>query len=440
MSKKKQSISTSLPFLFTIGTLIFLVSFMVSSFPIARNPIKTDGIQRVYFADNIGRGHREIIRKFNEVHKGEIEVNAIDLPFSKFNTNQRKELIARNLRSRSSRIDVFSVDLIWVPRFTKWSEPLSPYFSSQFMRNLLPQAIETCYVDGLLYSIPLYIDIGALLYREDLILELPNGENINSRIKRSITWEELLQLGDDYFPGQPIYMAQAEAYEGLICNFNEVYGKSLKNSNTGMMIDLSDSLVIDRVTFLRDLIQSGKAPREVLEMNEDECIDFALKNDVPFIRGWPTTNNRTDVIYDAEKFKKLAIAPLPHFKGEQSSPVFGGWNMMLSKHSPVKDAAIKFMQFAASYEGQRIFYEAEGLLPVQKRFFSSTGEDNRSQRLAFIGSMMDHGIHRPAFVEYTLISDILSERIHQILAGELSPEIGMKMAWVEVQAIQFKGK
>ncbi|NQV16903.1 extracellular solute-binding protein [bacterium] len=440
MPSKIQSISTSLPFLFTIGAFIFLISFLVSSFPLARNPIKTDGVQRVYFADNIGSGHREIIRRFNEVHRGEIEVIAIDLPFSKFNTNQRKELIARNLRSRSSRIDVFSVDLIWVPRFTKWAEPLAPYFSSQFIKNLLSQAMETCYVDGRLFAIPLYIDIGALFYREDIILDLPDGENINQRIKDSITWEELLRIGDQYFPDQPIYLPQAEAYEGLICNFNEILGKSLQDPITGKLIDLSDSLVIARVRFLRDLIKSGKAPTAVLNMTEDDCIHYALERDIPFVRGWPTTNNMLDTRYDPEKFKKLVIAPLPHFSGEKSSPVFGGWNMMLSKHSPVKEAAIEFMQFAASSEGQNIFYESEGLLPVQEQYYKNTEDGSKSQRLQLISKMMDNGIHRPASVEYTLISDVLSERIHQILAGELTAENGMQIAWDEVQAIQEKGK
>jgi multiple sugar transport system substrate-binding protein len=32
-------------------------------------------------------------------------------PFQKFSTNERKELLTRSLRSKSDRIDIFSVDL-----------------------------------------------------------------------------------------------------------------------------------------------------------------------------------------------------------------------------------------------------------------------------------------------------------------------------------------
>ena len=437
-NSRTQSIATSLPFLFTLGAIIFTISFFLSSFPIGRGPIKEDNLQRVYFADNIGYGHAEIIRQFNELHVGEIEVVPIDLPFAKFNTNQRKELIARNLRSRSSRIDVFAVDLVWVPRFTKWAEPLAPYFSPHFLRDLVPQSLETCFVDGKLYAIPLYIDIGALFYREDLILALPDGERINQQIKQSISWTELLSLGDKYFPDQPLYLPQAEAYEGLICNFNEILGRSLQDPETGDLIDLTDSLVVARVQFFKDLIETGKAPREVLHMTEDDCIVYALDHDIPFVRGWPTVNNDRDARYDSIKFEQLSLAPLPHFEGDTSSPVFGGWNMMLSKHSPVKEASITFMQFAASFEGQNILYEAEGVLPVQEQFFTGDATDRRQQRLNNIGEMMKYGIHRPAVDHYTKLSDVISSRLHQILAGELSVNDGLALAWNEIKDIQSK--
>ncbi|NQV29683.1 MAG: extracellular solute-binding protein [Candidatus Marinimicrobia bacterium] len=433
--EKGRSISTSLPFLFTIGALIFFISFLISSFPLGRNPLNTDGIQRVYFADNIGPGHAKIISQFNERNKGEIEVIAIDLPFSKFNTNQRKELIARNLRSRSSRIDVFSVDLIWVPRFTKWAEPLAPYFSPQFLKNIVAKPLETCYVDGALYAIPLYTDIGALYYREDMILALPGGGEINERIKQSISWEELLWIGEKYFPDQALYIPQAVAYEGLICNFNEILGQSLQDEKTGELIDLLDPKVIERVRFMRDLIEKKIAPIASLRMAEDECIRYALNNNIPFVRGWPTVNNDTDARFDALLFKKLAIAPLPHFEGERSTPVFGGWNMMLSKHSPVKEAAIQFIRFAASYEGQKIFYEYDGLLPIQERFYRGEASNARQARLQLIEKMMVNGLHRPMLDQYTLISDILSTRLHQIIGGKLEVEAGLKQAKQEIDAI-----
>lgn len=435
-----KSLTTSLPFLFAIGATIFFLSFLISSFPLGVNPLNTDGIQRVYFADNIGVGHAEIIRQFNELNQGEVEVIAIDLPFSKFNTNQRKELIARNLRSRSSRIDVFSVDLIWVPRFTKWAEPLTPYFSPRLLNDLLTRPLETCYLDDILYAIPLYTDIGALYYREDMILALPDGEAIVERIKNSISWEEMITLREEYFPEKPFFVPQAAAYEGLICNFNEIIGLTLQDEETGDILDLTDPLVIERTRFMQDMFRSNFTPQEALEMTEDDCIRFALDNDIPFVRGWPTVNNEDYQRFDPELFKLLKVAPVPHFEGDRSSPVFGGWNMMLSKHSPVKDAAIKFMKFASSMQGQRIFYESEGLLPIQRTFYESDEPDPHRERLNMVQKMMENGLHRPRLDQYTLISDILSRRIHEVLSDEHEVEVGLALAKEEIEAVLAKGK
>lgn len=88
-------------------------------------------VTQIFFADNISNAHRKLIERFNEEFKGQIEVIPIDLPFSKFSTNERKELLARSLRSKSERIDVFAVDLIWVPRFARWGQPVGNLHSGQ---------------------------------------------------------------------------------------------------------------------------------------------------------------------------------------------------------------------------------------------------------------------------------------------------------------------
>ncbi|MCK5075711.1 MAG: hypothetical protein KAR38_05015, partial [Calditrichia bacterium] len=71
---------------------------------------------KVYFVDNISDAHVVLIDKFNREYEGEIEIVPVNLPFAKFSTNERKELLARSLRSKNDGIDIFAVDLIWVPR------------------------------------------------------------------------------------------------------------------------------------------------------------------------------------------------------------------------------------------------------------------------------------------------------------------------------------
>jgi multiple sugar transport system substrate-binding protein len=111
-------------------------------------------VKKIYYVDNISSAHKKVIARFNEKYKGQIEVEAIDLSFDKFSTNERKELLARYLRSKSDRIDVFAVDQIWVPRFAKWGIPLEKLISPNQKNDLLDKALESCYYEGNLVAVP----------------------------------------------------------------------------------------------------------------------------------------------------------------------------------------------------------------------------------------------------------------------------------------------
>jgi ABC-type glycerol-3-phosphate transport system substrate-binding protein len=143
---------------------------------------RESGVSKVYFADHISPAHTAVIELFNRTHAGRIEVIPVDLNFSKFSTNERKELLARSLRSKSDRLDVFSVDYIWTPRFAKWCVDLNPYVPAAAQRNIIPPAIRSCVYTDRLVAMPLYIDIGVMYYRTDVIGRLPNAAEIDRKL------------------------------------------------------------------------------------------------------------------------------------------------------------------------------------------------------------------------------------------------------------------
>ena len=174
LKNKKSILSTSYFWIIAISLIvIFFILFTI--IPIEFKFSVNEQTSRIYFADNISIAHQQLIDKFNREHKGEIEVVPVNLPFTKFSTNERKELLARSLRSKSNRIDVFSVDVIWVPRFARWCEPIDAYFSDTETDCIIKYILKSCYWDSSLYAIPHYMDIGLMYYRSDLIKKLPNA-------------------------------------------------------------------------------------------------------------------------------------------------------------------------------------------------------------------------------------------------------------------------
>lgn len=397
-------------------------------------------LKRVYFAENITPAHQELINRFNGLHQGEIEVVPVNLPFVKFTTNERKELIVRSLRSRSSRIDVFAVDQIWVPRFAKWAIPLSPYFPKRTLDDFLPAALETCYASETqaLVSIPLFIDLGVLLYRSDLLSKLPDANNNwATKIRTSIDWQDLIDLKQQYFPNQDIFAFQGDGYEGTICDFVEILGGRGVFLGADLPRELVRPEVIEGLQFMIDLIYKYQlASPQVTHFNENLSCEYAINHDVPFIRGWPTSpQNINWAGIQLRKVKFLQLAPLPHASGFKPTPVFGGWNLMISRHSPVKPEAVEFLKFAISTEAQQILLNTGSLLPIRKEFYEPDQLTDKRYRLDYFQEQMQNGIHRPRHPNYTAISDILSSYINQALRQEMSAAAALSQAAFNIKPL-----
>jgi multiple sugar transport system substrate-binding protein len=142
---------------------------------------RTTAVKQLYFADRLTEAHRVLIDEYNRVHEGHVKVIPIDFPNADFTTNERKEILARFLRGEGDGIDVFAVDVIWVQRFERWSEPLDQYFTKAELDRISDEGLQSCYEDGKLVAIPLGLVRGTLLYREDLLRSLPGGERIIER-------------------------------------------------------------------------------------------------------------------------------------------------------------------------------------------------------------------------------------------------------------------
>jgi len=411
--------------LFVFAIIMVLVFNLIS---LNKERFQKKEVTKLYFADNISEAHRKIIDNFNEQYRGRIEVVPINLPFTKFTTNERKELIARSLRSRNSRIDIFAVDQIWVPRFAKWAEPLAKYFMQTDLQKIIPQALSTCYYEDILLGIPLYIDIGVMYYRDDLIKNVPGFENIRSRLHESISWEDLIEYSREYGGTNPFYLFQGDNYEGLICNYLEILGSmggSLYEDNT-----LKVNTVKGRrsAQFMHDLINKYKfAPLEVSAFIERESYIYSLQNDVPFFRGWSSYLKDLDIQdQDPEKVRHLRMAFLPHFEGNRPVTVFGGWNLMISKYSNKKPEAFEFLRYIQSEKVQKIMFETSGYLPILKSIYSDSEMLHDYPYIKYIEEIMAHGIHRPSLINYTKISDILSFYLNKILKSEISVSRGLQ--------------
>jgi len=423
----KKNKMTVLLFGFTFIILAIFISILLYK----NQNLHSNHVTKIYFADNISPALQMLINRFNEKYQGEIEVVPIDLPFSKFSTNERKELLARSLRSKSDLIDVFAGDLIWSARFAKWVHPLNNFFNSSELNTISNYSLESCFYEENLVALPLYIDVGLMYYRRDILEKLPQFQILEEYLKKSITWEEFIELKQRYFNDvESFYMFPAKNYEGLVCSFAELIlsqNTSSFNKDT-MQINTPESK--RALKLLVDLVNRYHlTPESVLNFDEYQSYVYSLKNDGIFFRGWSGfMQNHAGIIEEAGKTGLFGVAALPHFEGSNPVSVFGGWNLMISKHSKHVDEAVTFLKFALRKENQEMMYSVGGYLPVNLNVYADLEFMEQHEYLKYYYSLLKNGVHRPYTSEYTKKSDIISFYIHQAIKKELKPDEALAKA------------
>jgi multiple sugar transport system substrate-binding protein len=423
----KESPFWFIPILIAIISIIFFIylPFKIDIFP-------GNVINKVYYVDNISDAHLKIIQKFNQQYKNTIEVIPVNLPFNNFTTNDRKEILTRSLRSRSGGIDVFAVDLIWIPRFAKWGYTMDKSFSEGMLGSVNNMALQACYHNDSLVAFPMFLDVGVLYYRKDLIRQLPNGAVLEQKIQHSLTWDEFITLGKQFHNSHnPYYIFTGSDFEGMVCCFHEMLSEKESNQIFQVGRVNLDSPPAERaLQRLVDMIYKYQySPPDVTRFDEYNSYIYTTSHNAVFLRGWVGYHKQYKrYLNDTSVISRMEIAPLPHETDQKTSGVFGGWSLMISKFSTKKEEAVKFINFMFQKENQEILYEDGGYLPINIDVYKDSVFIQRHQELQQIQKLLLWGKHRPSLENYTRLSEIISRWFHKSLKNEISVKEALQRA------------
>jgi|WetSurMetagenome_2_1015567.scaffolds.fasta_scaffold15447_4 multiple sugar transport system substrate-binding protein len=435
--KDKKSAAMKLRFKQTWGLLFLLfvtIAYLII-YLIINSPQKNE-ITEIYFADMMTAAHQILIDEYNKINEGKVKVIPIDFPNFDFSTNERKEMLARLLRGKGDGIDIFAVDLIWVQRFAKWSEPLNNHFTESEIKRILNVALESCYFEGELYGIPLDRVQGILYYRDDLLKKHKNYNQIIKKIENNLTWNDFINLKKELNITTPFYVFTGAEYEGLICIYMELLLSLNRNYFEQYGFNLNTSEAEKALQFLVDMVNKYKiSPSFVMDFTEVPSYEYFIKNDDLFLRGWPSFDK--DFIkhpFDFEKQKNLRKAAVPYFDSGKPSSILGGWNLMISKFSNKKTAAIDFAKYLISDASQEILYREGGLYPIIKSFYQDSQYVKKYPEIEKFKDWIQNGVHRPSNVEYTRYSKIMAYYINSALRMKLSVKEALSECTKDIQA------
>ena len=378
----------------------------------------------------------KIINKFNEQTGDNLQL--VRQPTY---TDQRRQALVISLEAEQPDPDLFLMDVVWLDQFAKsnWLEPLDSYVkASKFSTDVFfPKILNSVdRYDGVLYALPVFMDVGLLYYRTDLLKE-SGFESPPETWKELVNEAEVIQreqqIKNKSFSG---FVWQGAQYEGLVCDFLEFIASNGGGIMHNGKIDLDTEPNVQALQFMHDLIYKYKiSPSNTYtEIREEEARRAFQRGDALFERNWTYAWKLHQSNGSAVK-GKVGVTLLPHFDHHESVSALGGWHIGISRFSDEKEKAWKFIRFVTSYNIQKDLVLNVGWNPGRRDVYKDSTVLRQIPQLKIFLQAFDRAVARPELPYYSQVSDIIQRYVNDCLANKIKPADALSKIQKEVNRI-----
>lgn len=288
-------------------------------------------------------------RKFIENAEKELnlEIETIACPAD---ADVRQAKISTILEAGDSSIDIFSVNDEMISEF-KYKDYLKPLNDTVMTKELLSSYPESymqnvTMKDGKVYSVPYLMDIMVFWVNREVTgdREIRTQEDFAAFLKEN--------LGNDVY-GYGGAWDQSYVYNEL-SEFVNLFG--------GNYYDWENKNTREALSFLHDLTANGEVPISQITDRYEQTEQKFLDGKYGSIFMYSGAINTFECA-GAYRMEKIQVAPLPGFRNNATN--IATWQYVLNKASEHEKAAIKFLKYAASREGNIAYAECMKRLPAR---------------------------------------------------------------------------
>lgn len=370
--------------------------------------------------DQTGEQTNEINR-FNSTNKDKIRVEYVELP--PVATDQYTKFVD-TFKAKSSDLDVVQIDVTWPAQFAipGWLAPIDKYVNADYLKQFWPSAVEVAKVNGKLYGIQRYMDIGMLYYRTDLVQQYGDGKPPATRADMEAMAQKIMAAekanGIQYgylFEGKKIEAAVDEWLEFLWGNGGDIGepGNLKVNSDKG----------VEALNYMHDLIYKMKlAPEGTNTYAPNDALALFQDGKAPFMRNWTYAYA---LLNDPSKSKvagKVGVAPTLATSGNQGHGCTGGWVLAISNFSKNKDAAWKFIDYMLSKETQKSMSMNANLISSRPDVVNDPEVQAKVAYFKQLGAILNTGKNRPKLQNYNQFTTPLQAAINSVLSNQGSAQ------------------
>lgn len=380
--------------------------------PKAQAPASNEPVTVVFSRGKDSTGATQVLIDAFQAKNPNIKIKFEELPSD---AGQQRNKYVTGLAAGSLPIDVMALDVTWTAEFaaSDWIVPLNDKLAAK-KDQYLPGPLSAVTYNDKIYAAPWYTDGGALYYRTDLVAKAPE------------TWEELATAAKAAQAKgiENGFVFQADQYDGLICNFLEYAWTAGANTGGGNKVTVNSPEAVKGLQTMIDLINNGVAPKGVTTYKEEDARQLFQEGKSVFMRNWPYAYASSQK-EGSKVIGKVGLAPLPHFAGQTSAATLGGFNLAINKGSKVQDAAWKFIEFATSTEGQKIYATKASRLPTLKALYEDADVLKAAPQFKDLKAVVANGKPRPVTPFYAKVSDALQVEVHKALTGQKAAQAAL---------------
>jgi multiple sugar transport system substrate-binding protein len=334
-----------------------------------------------------------------------------------------REMFVTALEGGAGDFDVFAIDVVWAPEFARagWLADLSDAFPPQRLREeFLPGPVEAVTLEGRVYAVPWFLDVGLLYWRTDLVPRAPR------------TYAELRDLARAAMARDPRlsgFLWQGRQYEGLNCNvFEAVWGHGGEVLRGGR-IALDTAEARDGLRWLRETIATGISPRSVTSSAEEETRRAFQDGRAVFLRNWPYVWAEAQAPGSPVR-GKVGFAPLPSSTGAPGPGALGGWQLAVSSRLPParRRAAERLVAFLTSHEAAVELALRYSRIPARRAVYQDPRVRDGAPFIAALLPVALAARPRPVSPYYALASDALQGELSAAVVGLRTPEEALARA------------
>jgi multiple sugar transport system substrate-binding protein len=342
--------------------------------------------------------------------------------------DQRHHLYVQWLNAGARTPDVLQLDVVWTPEFAAagWIRPLDELENEA--GDFFPQVLRADRLDGRLYALPLFVDVGMLYYRRDLVAQPPR--DLDQLRDRAL---ELVRSGRTRYG----FVWQGARYEGLVTVFLEhltAFGGRILDENGSVRVD--EPAGLRALEFMRDSVRSGLVPQAALAWQE-EAVRFAFQNgEAVFMRNWPYAYPLLGDSSRSPVAGQVAVAALPAGPGGQPAAALGGARLAVNARSAHPTAALALVRFLTAPEQVLQRAQLAGQYPARRSLY----QDERLARalavpLADVRAIVERAVPRPVTPLYAELSAALQVQLHAALTEQKAPAAALAEAAAHMRAV-----